>query len=84
MAQTASPPLVLEAKIPLGQVSGRIDHLGIDVKGSDCLSRSWAINSLGVVDMAAGKVLSRMHEGSTRSHGAVGGYRAVGTSLKPD
>ena len=30
-AQTASPPLILEAKIPLGQVSGRIDHLGIDV-----------------------------------------------------
>jgi len=31
-AQTASAPLILEAKIPLGQVSGRIDHLGIDVK----------------------------------------------------
>ena len=31
-AQTASPPLILEAKIPLGEVSGRIDHLGIDVK----------------------------------------------------
>jgi hypothetical protein len=31
-AQTASAPLILEAKIPLGQVSDRIDHLGIDVK----------------------------------------------------
>jgi hypothetical protein len=31
-AQTASLPLVLEAKILLGQVSGRIDHLGIDLK----------------------------------------------------
>ena len=31
-AQTAgAPPLVLEAKIPLGDVSGRIDHLAIDV-----------------------------------------------------
>ena len=31
-AQTVSPPLILEAKIPVGQVSGRIDHLGIDLK----------------------------------------------------
>jgi hypothetical protein len=27
-AQTAGAPLVLAAKIPLGDVSGRIDHLG--------------------------------------------------------
>src|SRR5438309_11569047 len=33
VAQTAAgPPLVLEAKIPLGDVSGRIDHLSVDVK----------------------------------------------------
>jgi hypothetical protein len=32
LAQTGAAPLVLEAKIPLGEVSGRIDHLGIDVK----------------------------------------------------
>jgi hypothetical protein len=31
-AQTAGAPLELEAKIPLGAVSGRIDHLGIDPK----------------------------------------------------
>ena len=30
--QTAGPPLALEAKIPLGAVSGRIDHLAIDLK----------------------------------------------------
>ena len=28
LAQTTGAPLVLEAKIPLGEVSGRIDHLG--------------------------------------------------------
>jgi DNA-binding beta-propeller fold protein YncE len=59
-AQTASPPLILEAKIPLGQVSGRIDHLGIDVKRQRLLVAELGNNSLGVVDLAAGKVLSRM------------------------
>jgi DNA-binding beta-propeller fold protein YncE len=59
-AQTASPPLVLEAKIPLGQVSGRIDHLGIDVKRQRLLVAELGNNSLGVVDLAAGKVLRRI------------------------
>jgi YVTN family beta-propeller protein len=57
MAQTASAPLVLEAKIPLGQVSGRIDHLGIDVKRQRLFVAELGNNSLGVVDLAAGKVL---------------------------
>jgi hypothetical protein len=59
-AQTASPPLILEAKIPLGQVSGRIDHLGIDLKRQRLLVAELGNNSLGVVDLAAGKVLSRI------------------------
>ena len=59
-AQTASSPLILEAKIPLGQVSGRIDHLGIDVKRQRLLVAELGNNSLGVVDLAAGKVLSRI------------------------
>jgi len=59
-AQTASPPLILEAKIPLGQVSGRIDHLGIDVKRQQLLVAELGNNSLGVVDLAAGKVLHRI------------------------
>jgi YVTN family beta-propeller protein len=50
-AQTASAPLILEAKIPLGQVSGRIDHRRL-------LVAELGNNSLGVVDLAAGKVLS--------------------------
>ena len=59
-AQTASPPLILEAKIPLGQVSGRIDHLGIDLKRQRLFVAELGNNSLGVVDLAAGKVLSRI------------------------
>ena len=52
-----SAPLVLEAKIPLGEVSGRIDHLGIDVKRQRLFVAELGNNSLGVVDLAAGKVL---------------------------
>jgi YVTN family beta-propeller protein len=57
IAQTTGAPLVLEAKIPLGQVSGRIDHLGIDVKRQRLFVAELGNNSLGVVDLAAGKVL---------------------------
>jgi YVTN family beta-propeller protein len=57
VAQSAGAPLVLEAKIPLGQVSGRIDHLGIDVKRQRLFVAELGNNSLGVVDLAAGKVL---------------------------
>jgi DNA-binding beta-propeller fold protein YncE len=38
-------------------VSGRIDHLGIDVKRQRLLVAELGNNSLGVVDLAAGKVL---------------------------
>jgi DNA-binding beta-propeller fold protein YncE len=59
-AKSASPPLILEAKIPLGEVSGRIDHLGIDLKRKRLLVAELGNNSLGVVDLAAGKFLSRI------------------------
>jgi hypothetical protein len=57
VVQTASAPLVLERKIPLGRVSGRIDHLGIDEKRHRLLVAELGNNSLGVVDLAAGRVL---------------------------
>src|SRR6201987_677060 len=56
-AQTSGAPLVLDAKIPLGQVSGRIDHLSIDVKRQRLFVAELGNNSLGVADLAAGKVL---------------------------
>src|SRR5436853_3535831 len=61
VAQTAAgPPLVLEAKIPLGDVSGRIDHLSVDVKRQRLFVAELGNNSLGVIDVAAGKVLRRI------------------------
>src|SRR6266446_8424220 len=59
-AQTGGAPLVLEAKIPLGEVSGRIDHLSIDTKRQRLFVAELGNNSLGVVDLAAGKVLRRI------------------------
>jgi DNA-binding beta-propeller fold protein YncE len=55
MAQTPMPPLVLEARIPLGEVRGRIDHLGIDVKRRRLFVAELGNNSLGVVDLAGQK-----------------------------
>jgi DNA-binding beta-propeller fold protein YncE len=59
-AQTADAPLVLEGKIPLGEVSGRIDHLAIDSKRQRLFVAELGNNSLGVVDLVAGKVLLRV------------------------
>lgn len=56
-AATAEPPLVLEAKIPLGAVSGRIDHLAIDLKRGRLFVAELGNDSLGVVDVAARQVL---------------------------
>ena len=57
LAQTTGASLVLEAKIPLGEVSGRIDHLAIDVARQRLLVAELGNNSLGVVDLAARKTL---------------------------
>lgn len=56
VAQTAWSPLALETKIPLGDVSGRIDHLAVDVKRQRLFVAELGNDSLGVVDLASGKV----------------------------
>jgi hypothetical protein len=58
----ASPAqaLVLERKIPLGEVRGRIDHLAIDLDRDRLFVAELGNDSLGVVDLAAAKVLRRI------------------------
>jgi DNA-binding beta-propeller fold protein YncE len=68
LAQTAGAPLVLEAKIPLGEVSGRIDHLAIDLKRQRLFVAELGNNSLGMVDLAVGKVMRRI-EGLSEPQG---------------
>jgi hypothetical protein len=55
-------PLVLERKIPLGEIRGRIDHLAIDLARDRLFVAELGNNSLGVVDLAAGKLLRRIGE----------------------
>jgi DNA-binding beta-propeller fold protein YncE len=54
--------LVLERKIPLGEVRGRIDHLAVDLARDRLFVAELGNNSLGVVDLAAGKLLRRIGE----------------------
>ncbi|HZF15374.1 MAG TPA: hypothetical protein VE046_05475 [Steroidobacteraceae bacterium] len=50
--------LVLEAKIPLGDVQGRIDHLALDVSRQRLYVAELGNDSVGVVDLPARRTLS--------------------------
>jgi DNA-binding beta-propeller fold protein YncE len=54
------PPLVLEAKIPLGTVSGRIDHFAVDRDRQRLFVAELGNDSVGVVDLKERKVLRRL------------------------
>ena len=73
-AQTPPAPLVLEAKIPLGSISGRIDHLAIDLKRKWLFVAELGNDSLGVVNLIAGKVL-RTITGLSKPQGV--GYEPI-------
>src|SRR6478609_7148021 len=53
-------PLRLEAKIALGAVAGRIDHMAFDLARKRLFVAERGNNSVGVVDIAAGKVVHRI------------------------
>ena len=50
-------PLAVDAKIPLGDVSGRIDHLAFDPTRERLYVAELGNNSVGVVDLKARRVL---------------------------
>ena len=54
-AETA--PLHLEAKIPLGNVHGRIDHMAVDLKRQRLFVAELGNDTVGVVDLANLKLL---------------------------
>jgi len=60
VAETAGAPLELEAKIPLGAVSGRIDHLAVDLKRQQFFVAELGNDSLGVVNLAAHRTRSTL------------------------
>ena len=60
-ASAAVPDLMtLEAKIPLGEVRGRIDHLALDPGRHRLFVAELGNGSLGVVDLDQGKVIQRI------------------------
>lgn len=54
-AAQESPELSLESHIPLPGVSGRIDHLSVDVKGQRLFVAAVANHTLEVVDLKSGR-----------------------------
>jgi DNA-binding beta-propeller fold protein YncE len=58
----AQVPLVLETKILLGEVNGRIDHLTIDPGRHRLFIAELGNDSVGVVDIDQRKVISRITE----------------------
>lgn len=54
---TETPVLNLEAKIPLGKVKGRIDHMALDPLRNRLFVAELENNSLAVVDLEARKVV---------------------------
>jgi hypothetical protein len=59
-AAKAGPPLVLDQTIPLDHVSGRIDHMAVDVAGKRLFVAELGNGSVDVVDLQAGKVVRRI------------------------
>jgi YVTN family beta-propeller protein len=57
---SAAEPLRLEAKIPLGQVAGRIDHMAFDLARRRLLVAELGNDSVGVVDVEARQVVHRI------------------------
>jgi YVTN family beta-propeller protein len=54
------PPLQLEGKIALGKVSGRIDHLAIDLDRQRLFVAELGNNSVGVIDLKGRKVIANL------------------------
>jgi YVTN family beta-propeller protein len=52
------PPLAVDGKIPLGKVSGRIDHLAIDLGRRRLFVAELGNNSVGVVDFGEQKLIA--------------------------
>jgi len=59
-AENTQAPLVLERSIPLANVSGRIDHMAVDLRRSRLFVAELGNGSVDVIDLAAGHVIHRI------------------------
>ena len=65
---TSGPPLVLEARIDIGPVHGRLDHMAVDLARKHLFVAEYGNDSVGVVDLSAQKLI-RMIEGFREPQG---------------
>ena len=56
-------PLVLVRIIPMPDVEGRFDHMGVDAKSNRVLAAVYGNDSLEVLDVARGKRIQSIHAG---------------------
>jgi YVTN family beta-propeller protein len=54
------PPLVLDGKVALGKVSGRIDHLAVDLEHRRLFVAELGNDTVGVIDLKGNSVLRRI------------------------
>src|SRR4051794_12046186 len=67
--QTATPvSLALEAKISLGQIKGRIDHLAVDIARQRLYVAELGNNSIGVIDLKTNRLVQTI-EGLSEPQG---------------
>ena len=59
-AADLEPPLVLERTIPLKGVSGRIDHMAVDLRRRHLFVAELGNGTVDVVDLAAGRAIHRI------------------------
>jgi len=59
-AADPAPPLMLERTIPLASVSGRIDHMAVDLRRGHLFVAELGNGTVDVVDLAAGKTIHRI------------------------
>jgi DNA-binding beta-propeller fold protein YncE len=59
-SRAEEPPLVLEAKIPLGAVAGRIDHFAFDPDRQLLFVAELGNDSVGIVDVKERRVVHRL------------------------
>jgi DNA-binding beta-propeller fold protein YncE len=74
----ATGPLQLEAKIPLGDIRGRIDHMAIDLKRQRLFVAELGNDTVGIVDLPNRKLIHRI-EGLKEPQGV--GYEPLSDTI---
>jgi len=63
LANSQTPaPLRLSARIPLANVNGRMDHIGVDINGQRLFATAFDNHTLEVIDARAGKQIATIHD----------------------